>query len=98
VGIVKYSTSGATTQRYSVNEDHFANNQWGSLMQTTNQKWATNAIKTSDMALELVESFAITIRHPWCTHRLRVFIDTLPLPHTHDKLRYRWLLLSICKE
>ena len=42
----------------SVNEDHFANNQWGSLMQTTNQKWARNAIKTSDMALLLIAGAA----------------------------------------
>ena len=49
----------------SVNEGHFANIQWGSLLQINNQKCARNVkrtIKTSDMALilvELVESFAI---------------------------------------
>ena len=51
----------------SVNEGHFANNQWGSLLQITNEKCARNVkrtIKASDMALlltELIESFAITI-------------------------------------
>ena len=52
------------------NEDHFANNQWGSLLQITNQMCARNvkrAIKTSDMALLLmellVESLAIAILH-----------------------------------
>ena len=44
------------------NEDHFANNQWESLLQISNQKCARNVKRTSDMALlliELVESFAI---------------------------------------
>ena len=52
----------------SANEDHFANNQWGSLLQKTNQTSTRNvkrAIKTSDMALLLmellVESLAIAI-------------------------------------
>ena len=51
----------------SVNEDHFANIQWGSLLQINNQKYARNvkrSIKTSDMVLlliELVASFAIAI-------------------------------------
>ena len=51
----------------SANEDHFANIQWGSLLQIYNQKCARNvkrSIKTSDMALlliELVASFAIAI-------------------------------------
>ena len=52
----------------SANEDHFTNNQWGSLLQITNQTCARNmkrAIKTSDMALLLmellVESLAIAI-------------------------------------
>ena len=53
----------------SANENHFANNQWESLLQITNQKKARSvkrAIITSDVALlliELVESFAITICH-----------------------------------
>ena len=51
----------------SVNEGHFANIQWGSLLQINNQKCARNVkrtIKTSDMALlliELVASFAIAV-------------------------------------
>jgi len=51
----------------SANEDHFANNQWGSVLQITDQKCARNVkrtIKTSDMALLLIESFAIAIPHP----------------------------------
>ena len=58
----------------SANEDHFANNQWGSLLQITNQKCARNVkrtIKTMALLLiELVETFVITIRHPRRTHRL----------------------------
>ena len=40
------------------NQDHFANNQSGSLVQITNEKCARNVkstIKTSDMALLLIE-------------------------------------------
>ena len=53
--------------RLSSNKNHFVNNQWGSLLRLTNQKCARNVkrtTKTSDMALLLVESFAI--RHPRC--------------------------------
>ena len=42
----------------SASEDHFANNQRGSLLQLTNQKFTRNVIRTM-MALLLVESFAI---------------------------------------
>ena len=73
---MKYSTSGQVEQTCegNVNEDHFANNQWESLLQITIQKCARSVkrtIKTSDMALlliELVESFAIAICHPQCAH------------------------------
>ena len=64
---MKYSACGAEA---SATEYHFANNQWGSLLQITNQKCARNVkstMKTSDMALlliQLVESFAISICHP----------------------------------
>ena len=40
------------------NEDHFATNQRGLLLQITNQKFAR---------IGLVESLAITIRHPRCS-------------------------------
>ena len=51
----------------SANEEHFANNQWGTVLRITNQKCTRNVektIKTLDMALlliKLVESFTIAI-------------------------------------
>ena len=76
---MKYSTSGQVEQARdgSARKHHFAKiNQWGSLLQLTNQKCTTNVkrtIKASDMALllkELVESFAIAICSPERAHRL----------------------------
>ena len=70
--------------RLSSNEDHFVNNQWGSLLRITNQKCTRNVkrtTKTSDMALLLVESFAIC--HPRCVSSgLRVSVDS-PLSTSH---------------
>ena len=73
MGKVKYSTNGQIIEQAregSANEDDFASNRWGLLLQITNQKCTRNVkmtIKASDMALlliELVESFAIAICHP----------------------------------
>ena len=67
---MKYSISGQQACEDNGNKDHFANNQWRSLLQITVQKCVRNVkkpIRTSDMALlltELVESFTIAIYHP----------------------------------
>ena len=48
----------------SVDEDHFTNNQGGSLLQIANQKYARNVkrtVKTSDTSLLFIKLFTISI-------------------------------------
>ena len=64
------------TRKGRVNEDHFANNEWGSLLQISNRSVSKNVKSTSNMALlltELVESFSI-LDHG--AHRLQVSVDS----------------------
>ena len=71
MGKAKYSTNGQIIEQAregSANDDDFASNRWGSLLQITKcTRNVKKTIKASDMALlliELVESFAIAICHP----------------------------------